>query len=236
MARIQSPVWNIARGSIAGTTYTANQYHQIIARARTAPVQPNTSFQSAIKSAFSDASTRWKALSSANRTLWESYSHTVVFSGPFGDYHVPGRQLHAGGVTLINYINNLGLGAITIDDNPPGQAGRLILGNVIPAIFDLASNTGVAVSFLLSEEAVEYNVLVEISPGFNASRTRYKGPFLPASAQLDTNTGLLSVKISFSGLVEGQAYFMRLRAVQSDDPCRYSEAFIVRSIAVAVGP
>lgn len=236
MARIQSHVWNIARGSIAGITYLANQYHQIIARARTSPVQPNTEFQVSIKTAFSAAVEGWKVLSDEDRADWHNYSRTVIFSGPFGDYTVPGRQLHSGGYTLLSYINNLGLGPVVIDDSPPQKAGRLILGNVVKTLFTPAGETGVAVGMQLSEEGTDYEILAEVSIGFNPTRTRYKGPFNPSSAKLGSLTGLASLVLTFNGLVAGQAYFMRVRAVASGEPCRYSESFIVRSIAVENGP
>lgn len=236
MARIQSPVWNIVRGSIAGTTYSANQYHQIIARARTAPVQPNTTFQSAIKSAFAGSANSWKQLTDEERILWDSYAKTVTFSGPFGNYQVPGRQVYAGGVSLAHYINNLALGPIIINDDPPSIAGKLIISNVIPATFTTPSSTGIALNITCNEDAVKYAILAERSIAFNTSRQRFKGPFLPSTAQLGSVTGLAVLNLTFDGLEEGKAYFVRVRAVVDDGPCRYSTSFIIRSIAVAVGP
>lgn len=233
--RFLSQVYTIARGSVGGITYTANQFHGLIARARTSPVQPNTSAQTMIKSAFSFASQQWESLTDAARSLWDAYAATCLFSGPLGTYTIPGRQIFTGGLSLINYINASGLDIITVDTNPPLLAGRLTLGNVVAGTFITPSETGIAVNFDLPG-TFDYVVLGQHSIAFNPSRQRYKGPWLTGSGQVIDNTGPVAATMSWNGLVEDQIYFVRIRAVLENEPARYSEDYIVRCVAVANGP
>lgn len=229
--RFLSQVYTIARGSVGGITYTANQFYQLVARARTAPVQPNTTPQTNIKSAFDFGTVQWNLLTAAQRTDWESYAQTVTLSGPLGDYQVSGRHLFLGGLSLVNYVNASGLDTIIVDTTPPVIAGRLGLADVNAGVFAGPAATGIAIDMVIPE-AEDYVLLTHRSIGFSPSRNRYKGPWLTSSSRVDTNTGPLSVQLTFTGLVEGAAYFIQVRAVVENGPARYSENHIVRAIAV----
>lgn len=72
-------------GSIAGTTFARNRYGSY-ARARTKPVNPNSSAQQAVRNALADLTTRWSAtLSAAERTAWNLYAANVVMLNRLGE-------------------------------------------------------------------------------------------------------------------------------------------------------
>src|SRR3989304_3521663 len=124
MARMLSQVATIMRGSVGGLTYSANQFHQITIRARTAPVQPGTNRQQEIRNSLSAASLRWKdVLDASERAKWDNYAPTCVYSGPMGTYVVPGRSLYIAGRGLMENIftNYGGIGALS--DAEPSQPG-----------------------------------------------------------------------------------------------------------------
>lgn len=229
--RFLSSPWSIARGSIGGTTYLANQFHALIARQRVSPVQPNTPSQALVKSALSFAAQQWKGLTLLDRNLWDAYAQTVVFQGPLGPYSVPGRQLFIGGLAFVNLINGSGIDTIVVDTSAPLLAGRLNLGNVVPGTFTTPADTGVAVNFD-NPTSSDYVVVVQRSIGFDPSRIRYKGPFLPATAQAISLPGPATGLAEFGGLVAGANYFIHVRAVVENEPARYSERYIVLATAV----
>lgn len=73
------------RGSIAGNVYSRNRYGAY-ARARTVPVNPNTSLQQEVRSALSALTARWSStLTSAQRTAWNLYGSSVEMTNKLGE-------------------------------------------------------------------------------------------------------------------------------------------------------
>lgn len=181
--RFLSQVYTIARGSVGGITYTANQWYQLIARARTAPVQPNTPFQTGIRSAFDVADSFWVNLSPAVKLDWEAYAATCVYSGPLGNYTIPGRQMFIGLTSLVKYSQGVapGLG-IVYDNLAPVIAGFFNPGSVTVGTYaGLSAGIAVDVAIDAGDPAIG---VVDVSIAFNDSRLRYKGPWLSASKAL----------------------------------------------------
>jgi len=235
MAKILSSPWSIIRGSIAGTTYLANQFHQIVARARTAPVQPNTIYQTHIRSALNAASDVWANLTSAVRLQWEMYANGLEWPGPLGPYTCPGRQVFIAGRSLQEYVNTRGLAVPTMVTTAPStMLGFYNLKNV-GCSAPTTPGTGVAVSFT-TETATDALVYAEISQAFSPARYRYKGPWESASAQASVVPMATSGLIEFLGLEDGAIYFIRLKAVADDAPPRVSCEYIVRCIGEVISP
>lgn len=73
------------RGSIAGTVFSKNRYGQY-ARARTKPVNPNSTGQQEVRNAISEISTRWsQALSAGQRAAWDLYGSSVTMKNRLGE-------------------------------------------------------------------------------------------------------------------------------------------------------
>lgn len=74
-----------ARGSIAGNVFSRNRYGNYM-RARTAPVNPNTSRQSAIRAIIADVTERWNGtLTAANRDSWGTFAANVPATNKLGE-------------------------------------------------------------------------------------------------------------------------------------------------------
>lgn len=227
--RMLSPLISIAAGSVAGLTFFRNQYHQICVRARTAPVNPSTSNQTAVRTAFSFANAGWDSMGSGNRTFWADYATTLVYTGPLGDYHIPGRQVWIGSATFLQFINIQGYDTITIDATAPNSAGFAKFDEITdqdPAV------PGTGFDLILSQTTGDnMAVLIDISVGFNPARQRFKGPWAAAQQRyLDLATGV-TANVPIDDLTEGQAYFYRIRGVTSDGPHKMTAAFIGRAVA-----
>jgi hypothetical protein len=234
MARALSPVYSIIRGSVAGLTYLSNQYHQIVVRARTAPVQPGTPLQSAIKTAFSGAESAWLNESDGIRTNWQLYADGTSYKGPIGDYTVPGRLMYTAVQGLRNFINSLYGAALPANSAAPTTPGWHTLSNV-HSVPPGGVGTGIGVSFGTPLGLQATKVYYEISPAFNPTRNRYKGPWNTGQSNVTASipagtTGIISIL----NLVVGLVYFVRIRAITATGPYRISIETIVRCVAVTV--
>lgn len=231
--RLLSHSWSIARGSVGGITYTANQFHQIIARARTAPVNPKTTRQTEIRSSFSGAAERWKNLTETERQGWRDYASTLVFEGPLGQYSVPGRQVFIGTIGTALYLQMRTAVPAIVDSIAPVIPGFLDIAGVTPLAFSDPGQTGIALSFVQNgaENIVGYS---QRSVGWNQTRNRFKGPFLSETLTVASVIAPGSGSIEFSGLAVDLAYFMNPRFITEQGPFRMSTIFNLRSIAVTI--
>lgn len=72
------------RNSVGGVTFTQGPYGATI-RERVVPINPNTSRQATIRSAFAAAATAWKSLTSNQRDAWTVYAATVNRTNALGN-------------------------------------------------------------------------------------------------------------------------------------------------------
>lgn len=229
-----SQAWVIARGSIGGITYTANQFHQLIARARTSPVNPGTSLQTAIRSAFTGAETLWKALTDRDRTDWDLYAKLTPRQNPLGPITLTGRTFMRGIIALREYIAAQ-LAIIFIEvDTAPLTPGMLNIINVVATPPGGPAVTGVAIAWGNPLANPDIVVMAQLSPAFDPTRLSYKGPWDTAKNQAVETPAAATGIAEFLELVEGKAYFIRIRAIVQKGPHSISEDFIVRMIAVTV--
>lgn len=236
MARALSQVYTIIRGSVGGLTYLSNQFHQIVIRARTAPVQPNTTLQTAVRSSMTAANNAWLNLTDVQRNAWDQYATGLPWPGPLGSYTVTGRLCMMAMKILREFIETMGYAVPTGPDTAPNLLmGFYNLSNVKATTFTPVSDTGVSVQYT-TEAVDDCLVLAELSPPFPVTRMRYKGPWDTSHNQVDTGSAPSSNVIDFGGLNDGAVYFIRLRAVSDDAPGRISPEFIIRAIAVTNGP
>lgn len=232
MARILSPVWSTIRGSIGGTTYLSNQWHQIVARQRTAPVNPQTSRQGVIRTGFGDGSSRWQDLTAAQRSNWNDYADTCEYQGPLGNYTVPGRQLFVGTMALVTYTNAIDpANAITPIVTAPTTPGFFSGLTITPSLPTTIPSTGIALS-IENTTGETARILSARSFAFPATRNRYKGPFLSSTSKLSIiNSGTASI-LEYTDLADGLVYFIRLRAWTPNVAHRISAEYIFKLTAV----
>ena len=228
MAKFLSQIMTIARGSVGGVTFTANQFQQLIMRAKTAPVNPSSSVQSSIRSAFAQACSRWAILTDEQRQAWSDYAETLQFTGPLGPYTMPGRQVMVGNLTLVLYGNNYLETPLVPIWTAPTTPGFTAFSDVKP----VPVTTGVGVALTITNTTgKDMHALVERSIAFPASRNLFKGPFLSSSAQFVPCPDPTSVLLEFKNLEVGAVYFMRVRGVQTETAHRITPELIFRAVA-----
>lgn len=227
--KLTSPLGSVMRGSVCGLTFTANGYQNIVVRQRVAPVNPKTPNQETMRLAFSAMSTAWKALTQAQRDGWNDYAKSVWFPGPTGDYQITGRNMFMSNLGLITYINNRGLDTITVSVAPPSVEGVPSWASASVGA-PSTSGTGICVS-LGNTCGYPMNYFITISPAFDPSRERFKGPFLSASAVSDEIADSSSDDVDFLGLTLGERYFVRIVGVTTSSGHRKTFPVILNGLA-----
>lgn len=103
-----------ASGSLAGNTYARNRYGNYM-RARTKPVNPNTSSQQSIRSAVTQMVARWSnTLTAAQRAAWALYASSVGMLNRLGEaINLSGFNHFIRSAALRSYV-----GATIVDDGP----------------------------------------------------------------------------------------------------------------------
>jgi len=73
------------RGSIAGNVFSRNRYGAYV-RARTKPINPNTSRQQAVRASVAELTVRWSStLTAVQRTAWNLYASSVPMLNKLGE-------------------------------------------------------------------------------------------------------------------------------------------------------
>jgi len=219
------------RGSIGGNTFTANQYHQIVIRQRTAPVQPQSNARDLIRSAFGGAVGAWNAATDAQRTNWNQYAETVVRNGPLGTYRPSGRNLAVGQYAVTNYLNDvasLDLGMLPSMDAPE-KAGALVFDTLT-----IGPPEGVGIGFNVKaqNDNGESGYVYAVRSLQTADSRRYwSGPFDPDTTQAELVADEDASSIDFLNLVDGGVYFVKVNLISSAVKRRMAQPFILRAVA-----
>jgi len=187
-----------------------------------------------MKTAFSGAQAQWLALTDAQRANWDLYAIQTPYSGPLGNYFVPGRIIATAILSLRNFLNGVYAAGLPVANIAPGLGGWLNLTNVHEVPPGLPG-TGIGVSFGTPSGLQSTMVYYEISPAFMPTRLRYKGPWNTGqsdhtAAIPPSTTGILSIV----NLIEGMIYFVRIRAIFTTSPYKISREAIIRCTAVTI--
>lgn len=230
MAKIVSPVWSIIRGSIGGTTYFAGPGGQILARARTAPVDPGSLFQTIMRSSFNYAAGLWDALTVGNQILWNTYASQLTIPKATGNYTPTGRQMFMAGIALQKYMDTRGLVTPTEVTSPPATTGFLL-----PSNLSMAAPSGIGTGFALNitaDPTDDTTVMMNVAGPFDKERYFWKGPWDTSIAVGSIVPGGTSVQIDRLGLQVGRIYFIRVKCVADDASPRVSAEFFLRGEAI----
>lgn len=224
-----SPLISAASGAIAGLVASRNAAGNYF-RARTVPVDPQTTLQIAVRNIIGQLSNRWVGtLTPAQRAGWEDYANNVALPARLGGTHF------VSGIAMYQRSNvarrQAGLGRI---DDPPvifdvGEFTSVTAptvtatGNLVGADFDntdtWANETG-------------SSMLVYAGRPVNPSLSFYKGPYRFAGRiDGDTTTPPTSPfsLASGYGYAIGQQAFFRVVVVRKDG--RFS--FDQKTVAIA---
>lgn len=222
MAVIVSPNWSKIRNSIAGITYLSGPGNPIIARQRVWPVNPNTVYQSSVKSSMVAAIMNWENMSEDDRELWAIYAATC------GEF-MTGRQAFIRSYTFAYYSELRGMVGLASGTDPPTLSG---LYNIEVGEAKAPGNPGTGFDISITNwETIAGAAIHYICGPFNTARYKYKGPFPGSAMALLPLPGVTSTLLTYDGLVEGGVYFVRLRAATAAPPTRLSSTYIIRGVA-----
>ena len=231
MAKIVSSPWSIVRGSIAGTTYTANQYHAIIARQRVAPADPGSQPQNVVRASFSVAVSRWAQLTDAEREAWADYAGTCEFQGPAGNYYIPGREMFLRTFTTVFWLNTVAAAGLPTTYTAPTTPGFLGI-TALPTTAPTTGETGFRLNFG-NANAEDVLLYAERSFAFLPTRLTYHGSYVASTLDTDAITAATAGEIPFYGLTEDRIYFTKARFISGQAPYRLSQLVKGRHVAIA---
>lgn len=232
MAKFKSLIFSEIRGKLGGLVFTANQFQSLIVRQFVSPVNPNTTNQTAIRSAFSGAVALWSTITDAVREDWEQYAATLTFEGPLGQYNVPGRSVFIANIGLALYLKARDGTPAVVDTAAPIIPGFLNIENVGISTY-IGPGTGIAYSYTNATGADALAVST-ISIKFGPPRRRFKGPFLSDTLVVNALPDATSVIEERDPLVVDGIYFVRIRFISALAPFRISSPFFLRTIAITV--
>lgn len=228
MASFKSALVTVARGSLGGITFTANQYQSLIMRERVIPVDPRTNYQIDMRSAMSNSVAKWKQITETQRQGWEDYASTLTISKPTGDHTPTGREAFLQVVNARNWLASQ-VGGIVDSWEPPVNAGFAILDNITVGSVPGSGLTGFRITgYQSSDELMTF--YASHSFAFDLTRNSYQGPFLPATLQ--KNTTNVELPLDFIGLIADRAYFVRVRGLGfSAGAYRITSPKVIRAVA-----
>lgn len=231
----KSQVLTQASGSVGGLTYSHNRFG-MYTRARTVPVNPNSTRQQVMRMYMDSAVTYWtETLTEPERESWRVYAANVPIVNKLGDtVNLTGQQMFIrSGVPWLlagKDLADIATGPAVFDTGDPGTLSLTII--------TAATNVAiVTVSGAPAWAALDDAVLLGFSGNpQNPSVSFYKSPFrfigaVPGdsgtpvvTAQFDTDN--CDPPIDYSA---GQKGFIRVRALYPDG--RLTQAFIFDGIA-----
>ncbi len=226
---ITSAIMTAASGSVGGVTASRNRFGMYL-RARAMPVNPNTTFQQAVRAQLAAFATRWSTLTVLQRDTWEVYAKNTPTENALGQT-----------VTLTGFQQY-------VRSNTARAQGGLAAVDDGPAIFGLPTFTPVSVTVLAvagvgitsvaftdtdawaneTGGALLYGVSRPVSPTINF----FKGPFRFIEAVLgDDTTPPTSPEADVSPfpMTTGQRMYSFIRVCLADG--RLSSAQIDSAIA-----
>lgn len=193
-------------GSIAGTTSSHNRAGQYV-RNRVSPVQPvGTGRRSAIRSAFSSASSGFSALTAAQQDAWTSYADGHPITDTLGQsIKLTGHQMY---VSVNTALLNIGE---VMTSTPPADSSTLA---IVPGAVSFSIATGGSFAFTAGDG--NGFVSFALSRPMSAGR-RFNKTFWQADYSTDDSTPMsittAAYAAQFGTPVAGQRIFMKITPI-----------------------
>lgn len=212
MAKVKfSALVSEMRNKLNGSVFSKNRAGNYL-RNKVTPVNPQTSFQTAVRSALTAASQAWRALTEAQRTAWNNAVSNFTGTDIFGDVKTPSG---------INLQNKLYLNANTIGGTPlttPPSPGVSVAAPDVTIVTDSAPQTFTVSSPLAAVPAGESWVISATensSPGINNFKGKYRVvAVLPAATPLPY-AGIAAYTTKFGAVVANQKIGVEVKAISS---------------------
>ena len=217
-----------ASGSIAGTVHARNRFGNYI-RARTKPVNPNSTGQSLMRNILAYCAAFWSAsCTAAERIAWTTYAAAVPFKNRLGEtIYLTGFNHFVRYTSLWNLRYGIASGQAPTDLSLPGKDPTF---SVVASVA-----TGLSVSFdvgLPWWAIAQSQIVVFMGQPQNKTRNFFNGPWKLAGS---ATTGEASPKViapPFT-LTLGQKIWIYGRIMTGPGNRRLSEPMVASTIVVA---
>jgi hypothetical protein len=194
------------RGKIGGSVHSRNRSGAYM-RIKVSPVNPNSSYQSAVRALFTALSQNWRALTAGQRTSWNAAVSNFQKSDVFGDLKTPtGKNLYLG----LN--RTLELGGVANITTPPVATGTFSFSGV--SLSAAAGAATMSLAWTSGNVPAGMQVIVEATTQMSAGKNFFKNLFrylqnLPAADATPTSI-YTAWNARFGTLVAGQKVAVRV--------------------------
>ncbi|MGH9817724.1 MAG: hypothetical protein ACRD6I_16745 [Candidatus Acidiferrales bacterium] len=217
-----------ASGSVGGVTYSHSR-SGMYRRARSIPVNPNTTLQTQVRAALTAAVTRWtEVLTAAQRTSWDTYGANVPITNALGaPFNISGQNWYiAANTPRLQSIAKLA-SAIAVVDPAPTMFDRGDFTTPGTPVYSVALGLALPFSTLIDAWSNEDGAAMLIFQGRprNPSRQFFAGPYrLIGAIEGDSSMPPASPKVISSAnisllgypLVEGQLIRTAVAVTRAD--------------------
>ncbi len=212
---IKSAILTQGSGSLGGMTLSHNA-GGLYLRSRVIPTDPGTIYQTAVRNAMSNLTSRWSnVLTPAQREAWDVYGTNVPVTNALGD------PINLSGVShfIRSNIPRIQAGLAVVDDGPTNftLAPQEGMNNTASEATQLISTTFVDTQPWCSEDGAA--MLLYAGRPQNASINFFKGPYRLAGPFLgDSGTPITSpqtVAAPFA-FIDGHRLFVHMRMTRAD--------------------
>jgi len=221
-------------GSIAGNTFARNRFGNYV-RARTKPINPRSSRQSAARIAIMYLAEQWREspMTDAIRLSWETYAQSVSWLNKLGEsvtltgFNMFMRAncalLRAGGTVVTAGPTDLGL---------PAGDPTMVVSLVSEATQDVTLTFDDAMDWAGEDDAY---VILEMGQPQNVTRNFFNGPWrFYAALEGNTAVPITSPELLLGGdaytMIETQKVFWRASIIRADG--RMTTKFMLPSTIV----
>lgn len=218
-------------GSIAGNTYARNRYGNY-ARARTKPVNPNTSKQVLVRAIIQTLTARWsQTLSAAQRAAWNLYADSVNMTNKLGE------TINLSGFN--HYIRSnhwfARMGRTLVDDGPVvfelPETDPTMAVTISEATQDVTMTFDDALPWCSEDDAM---LVILQSQGQNPQRNFFGGPYTGRSAKVGAAGVPVTSPLDYASITvvsELQRVWVKFRILRADG--RLSQPFYADTFCAA---
>lgn len=157
------------RGKLGGHVFSKNRGGSYV-RTKVSPVNPQTTYQSAVRSLFSTLSQNWRGLTPVQRSAWDSAVSNFTSTDVFGDVKTPtGKNLY------LKLNANLDLVDVSPISTPPLPAGAGSVDTL--SIAADASASTLTITFTPTPVPADTAFLVEATAQVSAGKSFLKNKY-----------------------------------------------------------
>lgn len=212
MAKVKfSALVSEMRNKLNGSVFSKNRAGNYL-RNKVTPVNPQTSYQTAVRAILTAASQAWRALTQAQRDAWAGAVENFKKTDIFGDIKTPS------GINLFNqfYLNASTIGGTPLNtppapDSSPGVPDATFAPDSSPQTFSLTSG--------LTSVPTGQDWVVRATAGVSAGKNYLKNAqriiaVIPAGTSLPY-AGITDYQTKFGNLVQGERVGWEVYAIDT---------------------